>query len=79
MTKKRTKSDQLIQFKIATHKNSQNLDKVCDNIRSSAGQSIFLFIKYDELSKIDKIKVEESVLDMIVTFKYTPVELERLF
>lgn len=75
---KRTESDDLSQFKIATHKKPQDIDEVCENIRNSVGLSGFHFIKYDALSNVDKKKVEEAMLDMMVTFKYTPIQLGKM-
>lgn len=34
---KRTKSDELIQFKVVVHKKPQNIYDVCDNIRNIVG------------------------------------------
>lgn len=55
----RTELDDLSQSRVATHKNLQHIDEVCENIRSSAGLSSFQFIKYDKLSKENNNKVEE--------------------
>lgn len=40
--------------------------------------SKFKFIKYDKFNSIDKEKVEEVALDMMVKFKYMPLELGKL-
>ena len=38
----------------------------------------FYSIKYDKLGGEDMEKVEEEVIDMMVNFKYTPIELGKL-
>ena len=71
---KRTKLDDLSQFKKFTHKKPQNIDDVCENM-SCVGFNGFHYVKYDTLSNADKSKVEEEFLVMMVNFKYTPIQL----
>ena len=47
-------------------------------MRNIEGLLGFHYIKYDKLETIDNKKLEEAVLDMLVNFKYTPLELETM-
>ena len=74
---KRTKSDELSPFQIIPRKKHQYIDKLCDNVRISIGLDGFKHIKYDTLENIDKEKVEQVVIDILVNFKYTPIREVR--
>ena len=71
----RTNLDDLSQFRVATLKNPQNVNDVCENVRGSVGLSSFQYVNYDKLRNEIKKKIEEVVIDIMVNFKYVPIEL----
>lgn len=73
----RTESEDMSIFHIIPKQPTQNIDKVCDNIINLAGILGFKHVKYDSLERIDKDKVEQVVLNMMIKFKYTLVELGK--
>lgn len=73
----RAKFDELSKFKVVVCRKPQNIDEVCDNLRNTVGLLGFHFIKYDKLSREDKVKVEEAVIDMMTNFKYISIEIGK--
>ena len=51
------------------------LDKVCQEITELASLIGFKDINLDSLSKEDQEKLERSMIDMMIQFKSTPIEL----
>lgn len=74
----KTELDDTSQFKITVHKSPQTIDELCENIKGNVGMTCFKYIKYDTLETIDKENIEEAVLDMMATSKYTPLEFGNL-
>ena len=59
------------QFQIVPRRVLQDIDNVCENIRSSTRLTSFECVKYVTL------KVEKAFVDMKVNFKYTTIELGK--
>ena len=74
----RTRLEDTSHSRIAVQKLPQTIDEQCENIKGSGGMIWFKFIKYDTLGIVNKAKIEEAFLDMMETFKYTPLESSNL-
>ena len=53
------------------------IDQVCENIRNSTFIEGFKKIKYDSLNKEDQEKIEKTMMDMMIKFRYAPIELGK--
>lgn len=67
--------DDLSQYKVVSHNPSFDIDNLCGNIVTNANLSRFTHVDFDNLGSVDKNKVEESIYEMMTTFKSTPLEI----
>lgn len=76
--RKRSKLDDMRKFQIFPRKPCQDINQVCDNIRNSTRISGFKQVKFDSLEKIDKEKVVQAILYMMINFKYMIIDLGKV-
>ena len=53
------------------------VDIICSNIVENANMSKPRDISFDKLSKDEQSRIEESIYEMMVKFKKTPLELDN--
>lgn len=75
LDEEKIESNHLSQFKVVSYNPSSNIDNLYDNIKTNRDLSSFTHVYFDKLGSIDKNKVEESIYDMMATFKTTPLEI----
>lgn len=70
-----TESNDLRRLKIVPRLPPMTIDCVCEKIRDSGSIEGFKNIDYDSLNKDDQEKIEKVITDMVIKFRYTPLEL----
>ena len=60
---------------MVSHCPSSDLDNICESIRNNADLSSLAHIKFDKLGNVEMNQVEDSIYDMMETFKKTPIEI----
>ena len=73
----KTKSDDISQFKVVSHKPLSNLENFCGIVKNSADLSGFSQVNFDNLGKEETNKVEEALYAMMSKFKTTPLEFSN--
>ena len=73
----KTESDDIDQFKVVSHNTLSNLKNLCKNVKNNTDLSGFSHVNFDNLGKEKKIKVEESLYEMMSKFKTTPLEFSN--
>ena len=64
------------QFRGVSHPSKSKVDIVCIDIVEHANMSRLKDINFDELNREERIRIEESIYDMMEKFKLTPLELD---
>lgn len=68
-----TNIDDNRKLKVERHRHPTSVDEICQNIKIIGGLAGFNLIKFERLRKDDKENIEEAMIEMICTFKMTPL------
>ena len=65
------------QFRVVSNPPKSKVYIICDDIVENADMSKLKDINFDQLSKEEKNRIEESIYEMMAKFKKTPLELDN--
>lgn len=65
------------QFRVVINKEALIIDEISNGIRERGGLSHPKIKKYSNMRKEDQDKLEEAIIDMIIKFKWVPVEFSH--
>ena len=65
------------QFRVVSNPPKSKVDILCTDIVEHADMSRLKDINFDELSREEKKRIEESIYEMMAKFKLTPLELDN--
>ena len=68
--------EDISQFRVVNNPPQSKVDIICTDIVEHADMSRLKDINFGELSRDDRIIIEESIYDMMAKFKLTPLELD---
>lgn len=72
----KTKSDDISHFRVVSHPQKPNLDKICDDVKNANFDNL-KGINFEKPSREENNKLENSIYAMMAQFKYTPLELDN--
>lgn len=73
-----TNTDDNAKFKMPSHIHQLTMDKILHNIKIIVGLVGFKQINFENLNNEEKERVEEEMLEMLCTFKMTPLQIGNL-
>lgn len=73
----RIKSDDIIQFKVVSHKPLSNLENLCENVKNNADLSGLKNVDFDKLGRDEKSQVEEALYAIMLKFKKNSLEFSN--